>query len=84
MSHHGKGDGPIPEEMQRAMIEKLEEKLGATNTFPEGKLTEDDEGGIQFAVGVKDGQVCLDFGKPIAWIGMNPDEADEDEQPKED
>lgn len=67
MSHHGNSEGPIDENIRQI--------LGATGDYPEGKLTEDDEGGIQFAVGVKDGQVCLDFGKPVAWIGMNPGDA---------
>ena len=68
MSHHGSNDSPIPEELRQL--------LGATNKHPEGKLAPKDEGGIQFAIGVKDGKVCLDFGnKPISWIGMNPSDA---------
>lgn len=71
MSHHGNDDSPIPEELMRS----FKQQLGATGDFPEGKLTSGDEGGIQFAIGVKDGKVCLDFGKPVAWIGMNPEDA---------
>lgn len=67
MSHHGETDSPIPDELIR--------HLGATGSHPEGKLTPQDEGGIQFAIGVRDGKVCLDFGKPVAWIGMNPGDA---------
>ena len=49
--------------------------IGATGTSPEGQLTPHDEGALQFAVGVRDGKVCLDFGQPVAWIGMNPGDA---------
>jgi len=50
-------------------------KLGATGEYPEGKLTPADEGALQFAVGVCDGKVCLDFGTPVVWIGMAPADA---------
>lgn len=46
-----------------------------TGSFPAGKLTKSDEGSIQFALGEKDGKVVLDFGTPVAWIGMRPQEA---------
>ena len=71
MSHHGSDNGPIHDEI----IRSLKTELGATGTHPEGKLTKNDEGGIQFAIGVKDGKVVLDFGKPVAWVGMNPGDA---------
>lgn len=74
MSHHGNGKGPIPDEM-RSKLAALCTELGATGVFPEGKLSPDDEGGIQFAIGVRDGKVCLDFGKPVSWLGMNPEDA---------
>ena len=70
MSHHSydPDDSPIHE--------ALRQELGATKQHPEGKLTPKDEGGIQFAIGVKDGKVVLDFGnKPISWVGMNPEDA---------
>jgi len=53
------------------------DELGATGEFPEGHLTESDEGEIKFAVGYKDGKVVLDFGGPVAWMGMHPDQAKE-------
>lgn len=89
MSHHGDvpGDSPIPNELvriNREAIEAFDKKLrkamgepliGATGTHPEGKITPHDEGAIQFAIGVKDGKVCLDFGTPVAWLGMDPGQA---------
>lgn len=50
--------------------------LGPTGKYPQGKLTPKDEGEIRIAVGSKDGKVVMDFGKPTAWIGMDPEQAD--------
>lgn len=50
--------------------------LGATGQFPEGKLNKDDEGEIRFVVGHSpEGQVILDFGKEVKWLGMPPEGA---------
>lgn len=49
--------------------------LGATGKFPEGHLTDDDEGEIKIAIGLKDGKVVMDFGKPVHWIGFTREQA---------
>lgn len=50
--------------------------LGATGEFPEGKLDESDEGELRLAVGVdRDLNVRIDFGKPVAWLAMAPEQA---------
>jgi hypothetical protein len=72
MSHHGDHDSPIPEAIAKALRDPL---IGATGLHTEGKLTPADEGGIQFAIGVKDGKVCIDFGTPCKWVGMTPEQA---------
>ena len=41
--------------------------------FPEGRLNDDDEGELRVLVSVDDGNVRLDFGKPVAWISMPPE-----------
>lgn len=85
MSHHGSEpfDGE-PEEPERKIArQKLMRELmssakyfrGSLGDFPEGQLTKTDEGAIQFAVGEKDGKVVLDFGTPVNWVGMNPQQA---------
>ena len=53
------------------------QKLGATGQYPEGKLNPDDEGEIAFAIGADkpNKKVLIDFGKPVAWIAMTPDQA---------
>ncbi len=59
----------------RENSESLNEKLGKTHQHPEGRLTPQDEGAIKFAVGVKDGKVIIDYGTPVSWIGMPPEQA---------
>lgn len=51
--------------------------LGATNKFPEGKLTNDDEGELRFGIAVAGSQVIVNFGKPVAWFSMGADLAEQ-------
>lgn len=44
-------------------------------SYSEGQLTPDDEGDLMLAVGEKDGNVVIDFGKQIVWLGLPPDSA---------
>ncbi len=58
--------------------EKL--KPGPTGDFPHGKLSDDDEGGINVAISnhvAPDGEVMvrLDFGKPVAWLSLPSEQA---------
>lgn len=43
--------------------------------YPRGKLNEGDEGALQLEVAAVGGAVVVKFGKPVAWIGLGPDEA---------
>jgi hypothetical protein len=53
-----------------------EHKLGATGEFPDGKLNDHDEGELRFGVITDaEGNVCMHFGKPVAWFGMPPAQA---------
>lgn len=53
-------------------------KLGATGAFPEGKLNKTDEGELRMAVSsTGDGLVRVDFGKPVAWFAISPNQAKE-------
>lgn len=74
MSNHSShpGDHPIPQFIREIMNEPLR---GATGTYPAGKVTPHDEGAIQFAIGVKDHKVIVDFGTPCTWLGMEPEQA---------
>lgn len=56
------------------------DKLGPTGDYPHGKLSEDDEGGINVALShhiAPDGarMVRLDFGKPVAWLSLPREQA---------
>lgn len=50
-------------------------ELGPTGHFPDGKLADNDEGGIQFGITTIGGRVVIDFGKPIRTIGLTRDES---------
>jgi hypothetical protein len=43
--------------------------------YPNGKLSDDDEGASQMAVYNKQGRVLIRFPAPTNWIGMNTDQA---------
>lgn len=83
MAHHGStpfdDDPDRPEfakrrDLMRQLLTTTEFR-GALGEFPEGKLTQQDEGAIQFAIGEADGKVVIDFGTPVHWFGMTPQQA---------
>lgn len=76
--HHAQQPDPEMTDRMRERFEELKElQSGATGRFPEGKLTEADEGEIRFQIGYQSGKVVMDFGQPTAWIGMSPQQAKE-------
>lgn len=48
---------------------------GPTGEFPEGKLTENDEGEIKMQISAYKGKVIVNFGVPVASIGMSAKQA---------
>ena len=50
-------------------------ELGPTNSFPRGKIHDSDEGETQIAIGHLEGNVILDFWKPVVWLGFPPEQA---------
>ncbi len=71
-------EGDEPELVKRKITRALLDTtgfIGATGLHPEGKLTPQDEGGIQFRVGSENDKVVLDFGTPVHWVGMTAQEA---------
>jgi len=67
--HHEK---QVSDEIIRAMQEVMtKDRLGATGNFPDGKLTDNDEGEIRFAVAILKGKVVINFGEPITSLGMS-------------
>ena len=73
MSHHSQED----QDRLAEQMKDLSTVVGETGDFPEGKLTDHDEGGLVFALGVVNGRVVLHFGKSVAWVGMNSTQARE-------
>jgi hypothetical protein len=51
--------------------------IGPTGGFPQGKLNDDDEGELRMGVAYDklDGIVRVEFGKPVAWLGLPPPQA---------
>lgn len=43
--------------------------------YPYGKLIKQDEGEMALAVYVEGNAVRVDFGKPVLWIGLPPEQA---------
>lgn len=70
--HDANGDEAKAKE-QRFLKAALEPKegFGATGQYPMGKLDKTDEGEIQFGVTSHRGKVIINFGKPVAWLGMD-------------
>ena len=51
--------------------------LGATGQFPRGKVDERDEGELRMAIAAdhQHGIVRVEFGTPVAWLGLPANEA---------
>ena len=52
-----------------------EDDVGPTGNFPRGKLNETDEGELALAVSSEKNMVRIDFGTPVAWVCLSPDQA---------
>lgn len=39
--------------------------------YPRGKLNAEDDGQLRMAMVVKDNTLIIDFGKPVAWLGLS-------------
>lgn len=87
MQHH---EPDISPQMQQLLDDQMSKQLnammkqeaasqgfGATGKFPDGKLTENDEGELFFGVTAYHGQVILNFGKPVQSCGFSPTQARE-------
>lgn len=73
MSNHFSDPSLVPD----SLLNQLTERIGATGRYPEGRLGKHDEGEIAFAVAAdpKHKKVLINFGKPVAFLGMNADQA---------
>jgi hypothetical protein len=71
MAHHGFESDANMKQLAKQM------GLGATGNFPMGKFNEEDEGEIKIAIAAdhQKNKILLNFGKPISWLGLTPDQA---------
>ena len=84
MSNHSSQQDPEMVEFFRQQLKKagrMQQEinqlgLGATGEFPEGKLTQDDEGEIKIAITNYEGKVIINFGSQVTWIGFTPELAE--------
>lgn len=56
-------------------MSKRRPKLGAIGQHPEGKMTAHDEGGLRFGIANDGAHVIINFGTPVAWLGLGPSDA---------
>jgi hypothetical protein len=80
MSHHSsnENDDEMYASIRAALAKQMDEAkeaIGPTGRFPLGKLTRSDEGGIKMAVASVGSKIVIDFGKPVAWVGLTAIEA---------
>lgn len=76
MAHHG--PNPDAVEHLRKMTERrkeLEHAFGDTGQYPQGQLNPDDEGELRFGIARDGNKVVINFGKEVAWIGFDADQA---------
>ena len=73
------GRWPTTQEMMsfRPWNERVDQSqgAGATGIYPQGKMRSDDEGEIKLAIAHDANNVLVNFGKPVAWLGLPPKEA---------
>ncbi len=55
---------------------KPDPKLGPTGDHPDGQISKDDEGALNIGITAdkEKGIVILDFGSPVKWIGLSPED----------
>jgi hypothetical protein len=71
--HH---ESELSDEVRAAFEKALAEGVfGPTGNFPDGKLTNNDEGELAFGVTAYHGKVLVNLGEPIASLGMSPKQA---------
>ena len=54
----------------------MSKKFGATGTFSRGKMHASDEGDLRIGITHTQSEVVINFGKEVAWIGLEPDLAE--------
>lgn len=53
----------------------MAEKLGPTFEYPQGRLSVDDAGALNFKIGERGDNVSVEFGEHVTWLAMPPEQA---------
>lgn len=73
MDHHS--NQPDMERLRKLLADEAQRLgLGATGQFPEGKLSDHDEGEIKVAIATTQGKIVINFGKSINFLAMTPEQ----------
>ena len=67
-------DGTWPRPADLLLFKPWNKRVtGATGNHPQGRLDKDDQGGLRMGIAadVRNGIVRVDFGKPVAWLGLD-------------
>ncbi len=83
MGHHGNeaffNQEPFDEEFMKKFTKQksgdMTDLLGSTGAYPNGKMNTNDEGELVIGVTKSQGNVVVDFGKKVHWIGFSPAQA---------
>lgn len=59
----------------KSVARQMNEQLGPTGKFPDGKLDDTDEGEVKMRISHNDQLVRIDFGKATAWFAMPKSQA---------
>lgn len=80
--HHSEGMSPEFRKLfedQQASRQRFQEQVDgrARRSFSEGRIGPTDDGDLAFSVGTHPDKplVCIDFGKPVEWVAMGPQQA---------
>ena len=78
MSPHHAGE-PISQSELMAMFKRQEETKLPEGSFSQGKLTPSDEGDLAYRIAADKvrQKIIIDFGKPVAWIGLDRESAEQ-------
>lgn len=68
--------GMFPETTNAGQLERmLQARNAEPHAYPDGKLTETDQGELGVGIVVQSGKVVLMFGKDVSWVGFSPGQA---------
>ncbi len=54
------------------MVKVIAIPLGPTDDFPDGKMNNEDQGGLMGGIVVENGRIIIHFGQEVDWIGFDP------------